>query len=62
MPRDDTVDASNKEMDEFDRELEDFKRFCFISGQAAIESTQGCLEGDPEGCDSEYTLGLAPHP
>ena len=30
MPRDDPVDASDEEMNETDRELEDFKRFCLI--------------------------------
>ena len=31
MPRDDPVDASDEEMDKFDRELENFKRFCFMA-------------------------------
>ena len=31
MPRDDPVDTSDEEMDEFDRELENFKRFCFMA-------------------------------
>ena len=31
MPRDDPVDVSDEEMDEFDRELENFKRFCFTA-------------------------------
>ena len=31
MPRDDPVDVSHEEMDEFDRELKNFKRFCFMA-------------------------------
>ena len=32
VPRGDTADASNEEMDKFNREeLEDFKRFCFMA-------------------------------
>ena len=31
LPRDDPVDVSVGEMDEVDRELEEFKRFCFIA-------------------------------
>ena len=31
MPRDDPVDTSEEEMDEFDRELENFKRLCFMA-------------------------------
>ena len=31
MPRGDPVDASDEEMDEFGRELENFKRFCFMA-------------------------------
>ena len=31
MSRDDPVDTSDEEMDEFDRELENFKRFCFMA-------------------------------
>ena len=31
MPRDDPVDTSDEEMDEIDRKLEDFKRFCFMA-------------------------------
>ena len=31
MPNDDAVNASDSEMDEIDRELEEFKRFCLMT-------------------------------
>jgi len=31
MPRDDPVDTLDEEIDEINRELEDFKRFCFMA-------------------------------
>ena len=31
MPKDDPVDVSDEVIDEFDRELENFKRFCFMA-------------------------------
>ena len=57
MPRDDPVDVSDEEMDEFDRELENFKRFCFMTMQSAREPTQGCCKDEPKGSHSELTLG-----
>ena len=48
MPRDDPVDTSDEEMDEFDRELEKV----LLYGQSAREPTQGCCEDEPEGSNS----------
>ena len=31
MPKDDAINASDSEMDEIDRELEEFKRFCLMT-------------------------------
>ena len=31
MPKDDAINASDGEMDEIDRELEEFKRFCLMT-------------------------------
>ena len=48
MPRDDPVDTSDEEMDEFDRELEKV----LLHGQSAREPTQGCCEDESEGSNS----------
>ena len=31
MPKDDAINASDGEMEEIDRELEEFKRFCLMT-------------------------------
>ena len=53
MPRDDTVDASNEEMNSIGswRILRGFAGL--MAKPLDTEPTQGCLEGDPDGYHSE---------
>ena len=48
MPKDDTVNLEDSEMDEIDHELEEFKRFCLIK-QTTGDPSKGCCDSEPEG-------------
>ena len=53
----DAINASDGEIEEIDRDLEEFKSFCLMTKPLHGESSQGCCESQPEGpACSEQTL------
>ena len=49
MPKDNTVILEDGEMNEIDRELEEFKRFCLIITETTEEPSKDCCASEPGG-------------